>query len=311
MLFLPFMALLCCLTGCNPPKENLSLTDWMKSLSGDTRICKMSIPATHDSGALLGGEGLQCQDITLSQQLEKGIRGFDIRLKADSCGKLGVYHSRQYQEITWEDHALPDFLRFLQQHPDEMLVVSVKCEGGSKEGYRELLSASLGKAEHQPFFVRDFHAGITLDECRGKILFLQRSDVGDVYPGVRCIDWKDNATFDMPLLSDDGATAQALVEDVYFHESVAAAPYKADITFENMQACMKEPAASDKWFISFASATAVPHNGPRDFSDVVNGALVEKLKGAKGSCGMVLMDFAGSEDGMELTKRLIETNNRR
>ena len=104
------------LTSCSPKEKAVTLANWMQQIEGQTPICKISIPATHDSGALLGGAALQCQDITIREQLENGIRGFDIRLQAEPNKKLGVYHSVQYQNITWEDNVLPDFISFLKEN---------------------------------------------------------------------------------------------------------------------------------------------------------------------------------------------------
>lgn len=288
--------------------KEIVLSDWMQNLPDETRLCKLSIPATHDSGALLGGEALQTQDITISQQLEGGIRGFDIRLQADSNGKLGVYHSIQYQNITWEDNVLPDFIHFLQKHPGETLIVSVKKEDGDSQGYRDLLTASLKNPAHTAYFVQDFRGDLTLGECRGKIVFLHRTSIGSEYPGAFCTDWADNDTFDMPLQGANGTQGESSIEDIYSYKNAGSSSYKADITFANMKAAMESPKTSNKWFLSFASATALPVDGPKDFSDVVNASLIQKLQGVNQPCGIVLIDFAGSEDGKTLTRLLIENN---
>ena len=49
--------------------QALNRNAWMKGLSDETPVCQLTIPATHDSGALLGGEALQTQDITIQEQL--------------------------------------------------------------------------------------------------------------------------------------------------------------------------------------------------------------------------------------------------
>ena len=52
----------------------------MKLLSDTLPVCKLSIPGTHDSGAIYGGCMLKTQDAGIFSQLELGIRAFDIRL---------------------------------------------------------------------------------------------------------------------------------------------------------------------------------------------------------------------------------------
>ena len=288
--------------------DTTDLSSWMKEVAGTTRLCKLSIPATHDSGAVKGGEALQTQDITICEQLKLGVRGFDIRLKAMDNNRLGIFHSVQYQDITWEDDVLPAFISFLKKHPTEMLVVSLKCEGGSSADYRRLLSASLSDTKYASFFVDEFKADLTLDECRGKILFVHRDEIMTDYPGARCFNWGDNVTCDIVLRGSNNKEAVASVQDEYQYHYAGKAPYKMATTLRNMTAAMNEPEVSDKWFISFASATAVPVDGPVKFSEKVNPALAHELQGIHKNCGVVLIDFAGTEDGKRLICHIIETN---
>lgn len=281
--------------------------EWMKEVDGETRICKLSIPATHDSGALEGGKLLQTQDISLEEQLNIGIRGFDIRLKAEE-GKLRIYHGTARQSVTWSEDVLPLFLDFLKKHPSETLIVSVKCEGGNKDAYKKLLSKSISTSEYQKYFVDNFSKDITLDDCRGKILFIHRDEVMENYPGVYCYGWEDNVTCQMTFRGSNGKEAVVSLQDEYQHRYAGKAPYKMATTLKNMMAAADEKADSDKWFISFASATAFPGDGPKDFSDKVNPGLAHEIQGICKGFGIVLMDFAGTSDGRTLVKRLIESN---
>lgn len=108
--------------------------DWMGALPDSLPLCKLSLPGTHDSGARYGGPALQTQDADLPAQLRQGIRAFDIRLQ-EKDGKLGVFHSTAFQQMYWETDVLPAFLRFLREHPTEVLVVSLKREGGAGGGF--------------------------------------------------------------------------------------------------------------------------------------------------------------------------------
>ena len=298
------------LTSSSLKSDSLVLTEWMKALPDATPLCKLSIPATHDSGALLGKEGgLQTQDISIAEQLESGIRGFDIRLRVnDCCKKLGVYHSILYQQMTWEDNVLPAFIRFLKEHPSETLVVSMKCEGGSSSEYEEQLEKSLQDPANAAYFVQNFAADLTLGDCRGKILFLHRDDAGERYPGALCWRWHDNATFELEMEGSNGKNAVASIEDVYYHEDATYATHKAELTFEHMKSAMDAAPDSYKWFISYASATALPKAGPQAFSDVVNPWLAQKMEGVKKNCGIVLIDFAGTPAAKELIHALIMSN---
>ena len=199
---------------CAKPAFAGSKGDWMKLLSDTLPVCKLSIPGTHDSGAIYGGCMLKTQDAGIFSQLELGIRAFDIRL-AEKDGKLGVFHSHAFQNMYWETDVLPTFIKFLKEHPSEMLIVSLKREGGSSEAYASLVETSLSAIDAKPFFVWNFCQDLALGDCRGKILFLHRDVVMNKYPGTACEGWKDDATWLMTLRGSNGAEAQVLLQDEY------------------------------------------------------------------------------------------------
>ena len=274
------LLLIACLMGFVSAafSQALNRSAWMKGLSDAVPVCQITLPATHDSGALLGGEALQTQDIGIREQLEVGVRGFDIRLQACENGKLGVYHSVQFQETYWETDVLPAFVDFLKKHPSEMLFVSLKKEGGDSEAYRQLLSASLNDKALAPYVLQDFKSDLTLGEARGKILFMHRDRILKEYPGAQCYGWDDNVTCWVTLKDMQGNETQVSVEDEYGYPSGKKAAYKGRITWKNMQAAVKNKGKQNRWYISFASATALPVAGPAAFSDVVNPMLAKQTQ---------------------------------
>ena len=59
--------------------------NWMSHIPNDKLISEISIPGTHDSAARFEdgiGSFIRCQDLTLTEQLNRGIRFFDIRQRA-------------------------------------------------------------------------------------------------------------------------------------------------------------------------------------------------------------------------------------
>ena len=221
------------LSGCSS-YEKWDSTSWMQHIKDTMPIYKLSIPATHDSGAVLGGEFLQTQDSSIKEQLEKGIRGFDIRLQAIN-EDLGVYHATQFQHITWKKDVLPMFISFLNNHPSEMLIVSLKCEGGNRAEYSSLLSESLTNPILKDKFIWEFSPSLTLKDCRGKILFLHRDRIMENYPGVMCLNWGDNTTCDIILRGSNQKEVVASVEDEYQYASISEANYKSMTTIRNIQ----------------------------------------------------------------------------
>lgn len=96
-----------------------------------------------------------------------------------------------------------------------MLVVSLKCEGGSSNEYSSLLSASLQQTQYHPYIISSYTNKLTLGDCRGKILFLHRDEVGPNYHGARCEDWQDDASCLLNLRAPDGVISTVYLQDEY------------------------------------------------------------------------------------------------
>jgi hypothetical protein len=65
---------------------------------------------------------------------------------------------------------------------------------------------------------------------------------------------------------------------------------------------------SHKWFFTFASATALPEDGPQAFATIVNAQLAQRMTNAPANYGIIFMDFAGTTDGRKLIHKLIHAN---
>jgi len=303
-----WMAVPCiCAVSAGFPTET-GKEEWMKALHDTLPMCKLSVPGTHDSGSTRGGRTLRTQTLSISGQLQQGIRAFDIRLRKRK-NKLGIFHSRAFQGIYWEEDVLPAFIAFLQAHPSETLVVSLKKEGGASEDYASLLSSSLLIPAHQRYFVTDFHPGLTLGECRGKILFLHRDFVMERYPGAACIGWADNASCLLTLRGKDGVEGKVLLQDEYQYESDKEADKKIASCIRHFDKVAAEPAASRRWAISFTSATGLPSGTPLAFANRINQPVAAYLaKGRKRKCGIVFIDFTDLQGGKALADYLIRCN---
>lgn len=282
---------------------------WMELVPSTTPLCKLSIPGTHDSGATRGGVLVETQKRSIAEQLEMGIRAFDIRLQCRG-DKLGLYHGIAYQGITWEDYVLPTFIAFLQQHPTEMLVVSLKREGGKAEKYSEMLAESLCQESLRKYLVPRFDPALTLGDCRGKILFVHRDYVMDDFPGATTTGWKDNATTLLTLHANDGVSTNALLEDEYSYQSINNAPDKVKAVLANLDRVARERAESQMWGVTYLSATALVLGSPKEFAKRVNVAVAEALQNAPRDrrYGILFMDFVGQPAAQAIVARLIASN---
>ncbi len=282
--------------------QNLNLSEWMKFLPDTTPLCHLAIPGTHDSGALDGGEAFQTQDLTIEEQLEAGIRCFDIRLKACDNQQLGVYHSIVFQDAYWETDVLPAFRNFLKHHPSEALIVLIKREGGDPQAFAQLLAPTLADS----LFVPQLTPDITLAIARGRILLIHRDRLLSDFPGAQCHGWKDNATFTAQLLSNNGQITTLSVEDEYQFASSESADYKAQTAWQHLQRAQQSHLSSEHtWHLTFASATALPGEGPLAFATPVNQQLARLTTNLTHPCGILLIDYAGTPEARAITDNLI------
>jgi 1-phosphatidylinositol phosphodiesterase len=79
------------------PSTSSSLNkNWMETISDSVKIADMSIPGTHDSLSLFGGDLAETQVWSITRQLEVGVRFFDFRFlpARDSAGNeyLEAFH---------------------------------------------------------------------------------------------------------------------------------------------------------------------------------------------------------------------------
>lgn len=169
-------------------------TQWMSLIPDETPLRMLTIPGTHDSGALHGTLLAQCQDMTIREQLDAGIRFLDIRCKLED-GELKVYHGIFYQYLSLDD-VLNDCIDFLTTNPDEAIIMSMRNENDGAS-YDEKIAFSARMDEYIVQSSDYWFLGNsmpTLAEARSKIVLFRRYAYSD--KGINMSSgWADNATF--------------------------------------------------------------------------------------------------------------------
>lgn len=126
------------ITHRTPYYESLasaSHADWMRWIPDNTSLRTMSIPGTHESLSIHGGDIPETQEdygdsgAVLTAQLDAGIRAFDVRVRAQSIAnhKFDTFHGSVNQHA-WFDEVLHAFGQFLAAHPSETVLLRVKEE---------------------------------------------------------------------------------------------------------------------------------------------------------------------------------------
>ncbi|OKL55399.1 hypothetical protein UA08_09292 [Talaromyces atroroseus] len=321
--------------------------EWMKSYADDTLLVHMNIPGTHDSAtwnytqatqdSLLGITDLnqvtvptplsfRCQELSLVDMLNMGIRAFDLRYAFDPTNTTIIfYHSQALlSETATLNDILFGFYQWLDDHPSETLFLSLQDEGStalyaSNDAAVQLaLYSALTTPAARAYFVQTKDELGTLGQARGKITLLRRFDLDqlpasytDNLPGLHFSPslWTDNSP-DIALVYNTAKNLTAYIEDYYEpltpYGSTAAEniQWKYNATVANIERAVSA-AHRDSLFWTWASSEntdTVPYVWPvtqalgngTNYTPKggVNDLLVPFLEQQKGKrVGIVMFDF--------------------
>ncbi|MDR2402144.1 MAG: phosphatidylinositol-specific phospholipase C domain-containing protein [Cytophagales bacterium] len=165
-------------------KDEIIHGSWMKNIPGSTKLNQINIPGSHDSCAYDMSKPVarfaQCQSHSIKEQLEDGVRIFDVRLFWDEkthdiycCHGKGLLrcdcHKKFSKELISYDFVLDTIIRFLKEHSSETIIVSPKHESGNKK-----LTIAIINSEHEKLkkmgLIYIANKVPTLDKVRGKIV---------------------------------------------------------------------------------------------------------------------------------------------
>ncbi|MFG3409014.1 phosphatidylinositol-specific phospholipase C [Streptomyces sp. NPDC048142] len=254
--------------------------DWMAALPDGTALQRLTIPGTHDSGARFGGPWSECQNTTIAQQLESGIRFLDVRCRLIE-GSFAIHHGASFQNMMFGD-VLVACWNFLARHPSETVLMRVKQEYSSESdaAFRAVFDDYLDTRGWRPLFRLDPTLP-GLGGARGKVVLL--ADNGGL-PGVR---YGDPALFD--------------IQDDYMAEPFAKYP-KIEAQFR------KAAQQPGKFFMNYVSTAALMP--PRWNADRLNPQVHSFLERAETAgwtgLGIVPMDYPNQRSG--LVESLIRHN---
>lgn len=146
---------------------------WLTALPDTLRLSQLSLPGTHDSMALYGGDIPQTQSMDLETQLNAGIRVLDIRCW-HIANNFQIAHGIVLQNATFSD-VLDTVDAFLAANPGETVVMRVKEENTGKNNTRSFADTFNAIASKYPglFWTPNGTSNPTLGSVRGKVVMLQ------------------------------------------------------------------------------------------------------------------------------------------
>ena len=124
--------------------SNVSASDWMSVIRDETKLTEITMPGTHDSCArkfhnedpfgVTSGIS-KCQNLTISEQLNAGVRFLDVRCEVDASshsvktvhGSTDCWNGDNYYYL---DFCFQDVYNFLAAHPSETVLISIKEDDG-------------------------------------------------------------------------------------------------------------------------------------------------------------------------------------
>ena len=160
------------------------MKNFFSLLPDTTYLSEVNVAGTHDScTAYCTMENVcRCQSLTVKEQLELGIRLFDIRLykSGDSfylCHSIAdcFCEEEKKTKLTFDD-VLEDFSLFLKEYPDEILIVSVKQDRGiiNRFFFPSFYAKHILGSEDRWYLKNEIPL---LSECRGKMVLMRRCKV--------------------------------------------------------------------------------------------------------------------------------------
>ncbi|MFF9476785.1 phosphatidylinositol-specific phospholipase C [Streptomyces roseolus] len=245
---------------------------WMAAHGDGTALARLTIPGTHDSGARFGGWWAQCQDTTIAQQLDSGVRFLDVRCRVTN-GSFAIHHGAAYQNMMFGD-VLIACRDFLAAHPSETVLMRVKQEYSEESDatFRAVFDDYLDRRGWRSLF-RIGDGPPLLGEARGRVVLLA-DNAG--LPGLR---WADSRYF--AVQDDWNALPDAKYPKIEAH----------------FRAAVERPGPL---YVNFVSTSAgLP---PRWNSDNLNPRVHRWLDGSwaagRTGLGIVPLDFPATRAGL-------------
>ena len=277
---------------------------WMGKLRDNQLISELSIPGTHDT--MTGNKHRDndckdffyqrccvCQDMTLKEQLDAGIRFVDIRLKHHD-NDFTLHHGFISLGVKFKT-VLKILTDFLKANPTETVIMSYQKEHTEEDNKGVSFHADFHKhiAKVNKDYIYSANSMPYLRDVRGKIVLLDWSYDGHM--GLRRYNhlvenWWDNVMY--------WSWFGWYVKEEYYtklENNIASSQSRAPRYFYS------------SWFSANDCKKTVLNYGPRNIAKYVNPEMHHRLEKREsgGNYGIIVMDFPSDY----LIQTIIKENN--
>lgn len=222
------------------------------------------IPGTHDSGAMLEPlPGLAAtQDLTIAEQLEAGVRFFDLRARIVDDA-FWLYHGSIDQDQAFAD-VFATMYAYLAANPSETIIASLKEEATPSNATKAFDAIFADYVAQSPEHWLLGEAFPSLGEARGKIVLVRRFSSTMAPLGIDAAPWADDATFTI--------ANRLRVQDEYTVEN-------NDAKWTAITALLAEPRIANTLYLDYTSGyqTSMGLSNILAVSDDINARLDETL----------------------------------
>lgn len=276
----------------------------MSSLSDTIKISEINIPGTHDSCTYRVQFPFlsKCQNSTITEQLNSGVRFLDIRVEKNG-EKLKLVHDiadcksqENKMENLYLDSVIDDCKSFLAENPSETILLSYKRDDGANQ--EETFDIFFENYLDKDTVWHKKNCVPSLKEVRGKIVLLNRDNIDksngkytDLNTGINLSTWvyqKDNIkriyeTAEI-LNRDEGITGKAFtVQDLY--GLTPQKKWKAAVF-----PFIKKPPETNDILITFFSCSSLFYN-PKRSAKYINKKLSDISLKKQKKYGWIIMDY--------------------
>ena len=251
------------------------LSDWMGSTyprgEKNVKICNISMMGTHDTftynmSGILGAVTGKTQKYFISTQWALGVRCFDVRINElepvdvattvfqGGHSKLGIYHGPVSLNKRLSS-GIEDIVECLKKHKNETAIAILKFENHETDENKREVDKIL--QEYKDYIVMDPRPGLTLDQCRGKLIIIQRYESPkDISHYIRATGWPQSGRASLVFSGNSSWTEPLYVQDIYEIPEGKSRDQYYEMKKAGLKACFDDsanPQQPDTWHFNHES----------------------------------------------------------
>ena len=165
----------------NATMQGIPPSRWMAAVPDRAYVCNLSIPGAHQAVTEGASYSAACQDISIAELFNNGVRAYDLRPTPGNTSADGDYTNLPMKHgsinLGLKLHEAIDILKErLTANPTEFCIIMIRHENDDPSdaqinSYCSKMRALVAHANYKDLFI-DFRRDLRMKDVRGKILLL-------------------------------------------------------------------------------------------------------------------------------------------